>query len=373
MNFELTEEQIALREGIRRFVQQQYLSEEARKRASGAVRTDRARWQQFAELGWLGVLVPDSCGGLGLSLTDVSVVLEEFGRGLVTEPYLDCAVLAARLLGRVDSEITRDLLAKLVTGEALIATAMLEAGERYKLVPARTNLTRAAGDYRLNGRKILADAGDICDGFLTLAAYEGGSALIYVPANSAGVTRTGYRLLDGGFAADVTFSDVKVARQALLADGPTLDELLTVSIDEAAFGAAALAIGCMDRILELTVEYLGSRQQFGRTLSSFQVLQHRIVDLYVEIEMARSALFGALSAFDRSPAARGSAVSASCVRVGQAALRVGTQGIHLHGGIGMTMAYPVGHYYRRLQRLTRSYGDIEHHLERYERLAIKEG
>ena len=373
MNFDLGDEQVALRDGVRRFLGEQYAFESWRRRLSAACQTDRTMWTQFGELGWLGMLVPEACGGLGLKLQDAMPMLQEFGYHLVAEPYLDGAVLAVQLLARSDSPLARALLPALATGDALLSVAMLESNQRYRLDTPQTLLVRKAGTYRLSGRKLLVEGGDVADGYLVLARYEGDLALIYVPATTIGVARNGYRLLDGGWGSDVTFTDVAIDDQWLLATGAPLIEILARSLDEAALGAAAQAVGCMDRVLELATEYLGTRKQFGRTLASFQVLQHRIVDLFVDIEMARSACYGALSAIDREAAVRSAAVSAGRVRVDQAALRVGTQGIHVHGGVGMTMEYPMGHCHRKLLRLTRLYGDTTYHLARYERLQIEAG
>ncbi|TAL02101.1 MAG: acyl-CoA dehydrogenase [Rhodospirillaceae bacterium] len=371
MNFEFSKDQLILRDGIRRFVDERYSFESRRQRVkSKSTGTDRAMWAQIAELGWLAVLIPEEHGGLGWSIADACVMFQELGRGLVSEPIMDSALLAVRILTRADSVSARLLLPKIATGEVFISVALGEAGLRYEQKGLSTRAIPIEGGYKLTGKKILVAGGDVADRLIVSAGTDSELALFDVLAISDGVERRAYRLLDGQWAVDVTFKDVVLPHESLIIGSQTT-EILDRAIDEAALGCSAEAIGCMDRVLEITAEYLRSRQQFGRALADFQVLQHRIADLFIETEMARSAFHSALSAIDSPVATRQAAVSAARVRIDQAAHKVGNQGVHLHGGMGMAMEYPIGHYYRRLIMLARAYGDTEHHLERYERLKIR--
>jgi alkylation response protein AidB-like acyl-CoA dehydrogenase len=327
-------------------------------------------WARFAELGWLAIAVPESAGGLGWSSVETAIVAQEFGRGLVTEPFTSCGFLAPSLLAQGAAEAPAPVLAQIASGEALVAVAVEEAGARYDLASAETRVEVRGGSYVLSGRKSMVVGGESADYLIVNARGPDGVTLLLVPGGAAGVQRRRRRLLNGGFAADILFQEVSVAADGLIAAPPQAAALLERAFDQAALLAGAEAVGCMDRILEITAEYLQGRQQFGQPLAKFQVLQHRMADLFVETEMARSALYSGLAALDAPAAQRASAVSAARVRIDRAAHRVGNQGIHLHGGMGMTMEYPVGHLYRRLLMLVRAFGDTEHHLERYEQLSF---
>lgn len=371
MNFDLNEDQLALRDSVRRLIVDRYDFERRRQRLLSGSGTDRQMWASFAEMGWLAILVPEARGGLGWSLLEAAIILQEFGRGLVAEPFLDVALLAVRILAATDAPAAGELLSEIGMGESLVAVALQEPGKRYAQDGLDAVAVAENGGFALSGRKILVTGGDGADHFIVSAMLDGALALLVVPADAQGVDRRAYRLLDGGWACDVTFANVPVGAGALIAAGDEAAEIIDRSLDEAAIGAGAEAIGCMDRIIEITVDYLRTRKQFGRPLAEFQVLQHRVADLFVETEMARSALYSALSAIDAPAEERQAAVSAARARIDQAGHRLGNQGIHLHGGMGMTMEYPVGHYYRRLVMLARAFGDTEYHLERYERLRLE--
>lgn len=371
MNFELSEDQQLLQDSVRRFIAEVYPSDARRSGASAQPGTDRAMWNRFADLGWLSIAIPESLGGLGWSTVESALVLREFGRGLVTEPFVTCAIASARLLAEGDSEAALSLLAKLATGEALVALAVEPVEARYSLKTPSVRAEARDGRYVLSGRIAMVLGGDAADNLIVSARTEDGVALFLVPVDAEGVQRRPYRLLNGALAADFELSDVNIDAEGLIVSAPRALELLERVYDEAALLAGAEAVGCMDRIVDITAEYLKTRQQFGQPLSNFQVLQHRMADLFVESEMARSALYSGISALDETQSPRAAAVSAARVRIDRAAHLLGNQGIHLHGGMGMTMEYPVGHLYRRLLMLIRAFGDTEHHLERYERLSFE--
>jgi alkylation response protein AidB-like acyl-CoA dehydrogenase len=369
MDFTLGEEQQALKDGAERFVADRYDFESRRKRLAALSGTDRAMWAQFAQLGWTAVLVPEAQGGLGWSMLEAAVLLEELGRGLVTEPVLEGAVLAPSLLSGCGSEAAKALLSAIVAGDMLVVPAMLEAGSRYRFDGPATTARREGDGYRLSGGKILVAGGDEADVVLVTADLDGRPALIAVPMSALGARRRTYRLLDGSWAADIRFDAVQLDRDALLSDDAAHG--LARAWDQAALGAGALAVGSMEKAIQLTSAYLHTRQQFGQPLAGFQVLQHRMADLFVQAAMAKSALLGGLAVLDGEDNARSEGVSAARARIDRAALDVGNACIHLHGGMGMTEEYPVGHYYRRIVQLARSFGDSEYHLERYERLTME--
>jgi alkylation response protein AidB-like acyl-CoA dehydrogenase len=369
MNFDFSENQIFLRDSVERFIAEQYEFGARRKRRAELRRTDREMWSRFAELGWLGILVPEENDGLGWTLGEAAVMLQELGKGLVTEPFLEGAVLAVRLLAGCAGSACAALLSKIASGEALVSVALLENGSRHGWKQLVSAARQADGRFFLDGHKILVAGGDAADTLIVPAKVGAAIGLFLVPANSLGIRRKSYALLDGQWASDFVFDRVELPESALIAQGEQAIQLLEKATDEAALCAGAAAIGCMDRMLEVTNAYLHARQQFGQALANFQVLQHRLADLFIETEMARSALYSGLAKIDGADGARRIAVSSARVRIDQAALKVGNQGIHLHGGMGMTMEYPIGHFYRRLMVLTRAFGDTEYHLERYESAA----
>lgn len=370
MKFELNEDQLMLQDSIRKFAAVRYEFSTLRQRITSASGTDRGMWAQFADLGLLGVFVEEASGGLGWSLIDGAVVFEELGRSLAIEPYMEAALLAVRILSGSGSSLAKELLPCIAAGTALVTVCLAERNSRYNYMQPSCKASAIADGYKLNGQKILVAAGDIADQMIVSANVDDGLGLFLVDAAAADAARHTYRLLDGSWASDITFTDARLRANSLILAGTAAETVMRRSFDEAAVAAAAQSVGCIDRIVEITAEYLENRKQFGQPLNRFQVLQHRLADLYVESQMARSALHSALSAMDGPEKARQAAVSGARVRIDQAGLKIGNQGIHLHGGMGMTMDYPVGHYFRRLMLLSKTFGDTEHHLERFERLMV---
>lgn len=366
MDFSLNENQAFLKDGAERFFQDLYDFETRRKRLLGLSGTDREMWGRFAEMGWLGLIVPEAQGGLGWDLTDCAVILGECGKALVAEPLLEGGIVAASLLAGSASPRAVAALEAIAAGASLVVPALLERGRRYAYASPAMKAMADGDGYRISGRKILVAGGDAADQFIVTAELDGNVALFLVPADDAKVSRRAYRMMDGGWAADVDFDAVRVAGDALAGSAEALER----GLDAGAIGVAAQQIGSLDRVLALTAEYLHTRKQFGQPLAAFQTLQHSMSDLFIQTEMARSSMHAGLAGTTRPDAERRMAVSSARVRCDRAALTVGNLGIHLHGGMGMTMEYPVGHHYRRLVQLTRTFGDTEYHLSRYEELTF---
>lgn len=370
MNFADSEDQEQLRDGLRRFIADRYDFDMRTRRLATINGTDRSMWERFAEMGWLAVLVPESAGGLGWSFADGLIVAQEFGRGLVAEPFVEAGILATRLLVLSDISVSAPLLEQVADGTALVAPALLEPHAGYDLTCVKTRAVYNGSAHVLNGRKVMIAGGDAADHFIVSAEGPDGLTLFAVPGDLPGIARHAYRGLDGSWLCDLRLDDVHVGPDAVLAGGNHAQAVMARAGDEAVLAVAAETLGCMERVLELTAAYLETRKQFGQPLSAFQVLQHRMADLFVETEMARSALYGAIALIERPGDERSATVSAARARIDQAAHLVGNQGVHLHGGMGMTIEYPVGHYYRRLLVLARRFGDADYHLDRYERLRI---
>lgn len=363
MDFSLTDEQAMLKDSVTRFVDDRHGFNAARRHAATPDGFSRDDWASFADLGWLMLMIPEAQGGIGGSLIDAAILMEGFGRGLVAAPYVSTAVVAAGLLARAAS--ADELLGKIAGGEALVALATEEARSRYDLLHVETEARVADAGFVLRGAKIVVPDGASADRFIVSARLSKSIALFLVAADAPGLEIRRYRTIDGRRACDLAFADVPAT--PLLHDAA---EALSHAVDDASLLLAAEAIGGMAAAIELTADYLKTRQQFGRTLSKFQVLTHRIADMFVKLENARSMLLRGLAAAGSAPEARAAAVSATMVTIIQAGEFVCAQAIQLHGGIGMADEHAVGHYYKRLRAIARTYGDLDFHRQRHLRLTV---
>jgi acyl-CoA dehydrogenase len=370
MDFTLSSEQEMLRDSVRKFVSSE-LSFETRQLRLASTGPDDT-WARFAEFGWLAMPVPEADDGLGSSVADLVLMCEELGRGLCVKPFVEHAVLPARLLAAAGSAACREALAGLAAGQHRVAVAAYEKGRRFDVIrPETTAVRQEDGSYRLTGSKILVTGGANADGLAVIARVDARQAgvpevaVMLMDAGAPGVTRRGYRALDDVEMADVSFEDVAVPADGLLAFGCGAIEAIERAFDEAVVCQCADAVGAMSRALELTVEYLHLRRQFGKTLSEFQALQHAVAELFIEVSDAKSMLYQAAGALERGIHERRKAVSGCKIKVSGAAKQVTGTAIHLHGGIGVTSEYPVGHYLRRVMVAERLYGDHQYHLERY--------
>jgi alkylation response protein AidB-like acyl-CoA dehydrogenase len=373
LKFSLTDEQSLLRDSVRRFVSEEHDLNRQQEALRRDARFSDAHWNMFAELGWLYLMVPESAGGLGGSAEDAAVIAEELGRGLVGAPFLSTAILGAALLGAGEPTPQRnELLSGLMEGRCRLALALEESASRYE-VDAISTAAQASGDDEivLNGQKVLVQDGADADAFIVsaIASSRGGGishlALYVVPSSAAGVEIRRYRTIDGRWAADVSLNNVHLPSSALLIPSNRAREVLERALDHARIILASEALGAMEGALAMTADYLKGRTQFGRALASYQSLQHRLSDMFVKVENARSMLYRGLSMLDAEPDQRAAAVSATMVTINQAAEFVGSQAIQLHGGMGMAEEYPIGHFYKRLRVIGKSYGDLSWHMNRY--------
>ncbi len=360
MDFDFTEDQEALRDAVRRFVDKDY-GFERRTQIARAGGFDRGAWEGLAGLGLTALAVPEAHGGLGFGAVEAMVVMEELGRGLVLEPVAQGALIAPALLAHAPEALQAQWLPRIAGGEALVVLAHQEARSRYRL---RQVTTRAEGD-RLSGVKSLVPAGDVADAFIVPARTGGaddaadGIALYLVERGAAGVHTRPYVLHDGSRAAEVHFSDTP----AQLIAGPQQGlELLELAADIGIAAQAAEAVGVMEKYLALTVDYLNTRKQFGVVIASFQALRHRTADVKMQLELARSMSYYATLRLGDAPAARRRALSQAKVQLGQAMRFVGQQCTQMHGGIGVTDEYAGSHYFKRLTAMELQWGDTMHHL-----------
>ena len=367
MDFALTDEQTMLRDGATRYLDDNYIFEQRRAVLALPTSCSEAHWAAFAEMGWLALPLPESAGGLGGSLVDIALLMEAMGRKLVLEPYATTALLAARILEKSTAAQSRSIwLPQIAEGRLRIALADAESGDCAASRPTVTRAVVHGAGWRVTGTKVLAYDAPAAQQLIVVARIEPRDelALLLLPANAPGVKMQDYPLIDGTRAADIEFSDVSVDANALLLRGPEVAVALDEAADRLVLARVAESLGMMDTVMQLTAEHLRNRVQFGQPLAKFQSLQHRMSEMFVEVQETRSILYRGIANIDADAATRRAAVSAAKIVATQAARIVGGQGIQLHGGIGMTDEYAVGHYFKRLIAIEKSFGDLDTHLER---------
>lgn len=371
MDFELSEEQTLLRQTVRSYCQANYRFNDRQAILHGAEGFSRQHWKAYAELGWLGAAMPKELGGIGGSVIDNVVILEEFGRHLVLEPFISCVMLAApAVYSAACGEQRERLLPRVIGGELLLALAHGEQEARGDLQFVETRADRRTnGRYVITGRKSWVPGGSSADMLIVSARTSGevrdrsGISLFLLPSDATGLTRRSYRTVDGGHAADLELCDVEVDSEALIGnDGEALPAIVD-AVNQAIVGVCAEAVGAMDSVVTITRDYLKTRRAYGTTLSTFQALQHRLADMLVELELSRSILYRALAAGasdDRSVRRR--AVSAAKALIGRSGRFVGAYGIQLHGGMGFSDEYIIGHLFKRLTVIEKLFGNSDFHL-----------
>ncbi len=369
MDFNFKEEQLAFADALKRWVTKDYSFEARKKIVHSASGVSDAAWSALAELGMTALPVPEEQGGFSGSAVDMFVVMQELGRGLVVEPYL-ATVIGAEALKAGGGH--GELLEQVASGQLKLACALLERQARYDLSDIATSAVAHDGGYVLSGAKSIVLHGAQA-GSLIVSARTGGAqrdtsgiSLFVVPVSSAGLAMTDFRTLDGLRAANITFTNVQVPASALIgAEGAAWETLDHVGD----YGAALLcaeALGAMEAIFAATLDYVKTRSQFGAPIGKFQALQHRMADMYIHLEQARSmALLAAVKMAASDVTERRRTISAAKFRVGQALKFVGQQAVQLHGGMGVTDEVAAAHHFKRLTMIELSLGDADHHLQRF--------
>jgi alkylation response protein AidB-like acyl-CoA dehydrogenase len=373
MDFEFKEEQLQLADALKRWIARDYGFETRRKIVASNEGTSAQAWATLAELGLTALPVPEQQGGFAGDAVDMFVVMQELGRGLVVEPYF-ATVLGAEFLklGAHQGAPHAALLEQVAAGELKLACALGERQSRHDMRDIATRAQRDGDGWLLNGEKKVVLHGAQA-GVLIVSSRSGGAqrdedgiTLFAVPADAPGVQLTDYRMLDGQRAADVRFDGVRLGADALIGEAGAGWASLEEALDYGAGLLCAEAVGAMDALFAATLEYLKTRQQFGVPIGKFQALQHRMADMYIHLEQARSmAMLAAVRLRGGDAAARRQAVSAAKYRVGQAARFVGQQAVQLHGGMGVTDELPAAHYFKRLTTIELTMGDADHHLARF--------
>ncbi len=375
MDFDLDEEQRLLKESLDRLLSERYAFENRKAYQQSPEGWSREMWAHYAELGLLGLSFAERFGGSEKGAVETMIVMEGFGRALALEPYFATVILGAGFLRYGGSEEQcAALLPQIAAGKLTLAFAHTERDSRYDLAHISTRAVREGEGWVIDGEKGVVLHGDSADRFVVTARTGGGErdregiGVFLVGAESPGVGRRGYPTQDGLKAAEVTFNRVRVGPEAVLGEPGEALSLVERVVDEAIAALAAEAVGAMAAMHELTLDYLKTRRQFGREIGSFQVLQHRAVDMLMALEQARSmAMYATMMAGEEDGAARSAAVSQAKVQIGRSGRFIAHQAIQLHGGIGMTMEYRVGHYFKRVTMIDSAFGDADHHLKRLAR------
>lgn len=370
MNFDLSDEQSLFKDAIDKLVQKLYGFEQRREYAAQSEGWSRNVWSQLAEQGFLALPFDEAHGGLGYGPVEMMLVMEAVGRGLLLEPYLGSVVAAGAALRAGASEAQQaEWIPDVATGETVLALATTEKQSRYRLNDVALTATPQGESFHLSGTKIAVRHGDTANRLLVTARTSGartdrnGISLFLIDADAPGVRLRSYRTQDGVRAADLILDNADVPASRLIGEVGGGLEIAERAVDFAIAALAAEAVGCMQALLDLTVDYLKQRKQFGAPIGRFQALQHRTAEMLVELEQARSvAMLAALVVNDEDVAERRKTLSAVKAQIGRSGRIVGELAVQLHGGIGVTEEYAVGHYFKRLTMIETQFGDSDFHI-----------
>ena len=356
MDFDFSDDQEQLRDACAKWVEKGY-SFERRRSAVATGGFDRKAYTEMAELGLTGLYVPEELGGMGMGPVEGMVTLQELGRGIVLEPLSQALISGAVLAGYAPDALKTDWCAKVASGEALVVLAHTERGTRYRSDTCKASAAQTADGWTLTGAKSVVPVGDLADAFLVPALADGKVALFLVERGTSSVATQGYGTQDGARAAEVVFQDAPAALVTL--DGQTA---LEHAIDIGIAATCAEAVGVMDQTLAITVDYMNTRKQFGVVISSFQALRHRVADMKMQLELARSMSYYASLKLNAPTEERRAAMARAKVQLGNSMRLVAKDAVQLHGGIGVTDEYIVSHYFKKLTAMEMAFGDTLHHL-----------
>jgi alkylation response protein AidB-like acyl-CoA dehydrogenase len=378
MDFNYTQEQQMLADTIERFVADSYSLDVRRQLAASEQGFSEEYWREFAEMGLLGLAVPEQYGGLGSSAVEMLIVMQALGRGLVLEPYWSTAVVAARLIEvSGTAEQKAHWLPAIADGSRRLALATFEPQARFDLGDIRSRAEPTASGYILNGRKAVVLHAGAADALIVSARTSDdsdrrGISLFLIDAGTSGVAIESFPNIDGQRSGEVTLHDVTVGPDVVLGQLDAGLEPLEYAVDVGLAALCAEAVGCMEQLVAITAEHLRTRRQFGRAIGTFQALQHRIAEMAIATEQARSAALLAVAHLDNGErdadqdghrVSRRRAVSAAKAMIGRSGRAVGQLAVQLHGGMGMTDELAVGHYFKRLTCIDMTWGNSDHHTE----------
>jgi alkylation response protein AidB-like acyl-CoA dehydrogenase len=373
MDFSFTEEQSMVRDSVASYLADHYDFEARRAAIKSPEGWRPAVWKAFAEdLGILGASFSEDLGGLGGGAIETMVIMEEFGKALVVEPYLGTVVIGGGFLKAGKPAGAAELIGRIIAGQATIAFAYAEPQGRYTLSDLKTTARKEGAGYVLNGHKAVVVGAPWASHLIVTARTggaqrdAGGVSVFLVEKSAPGIVTRDFPTVDGGRASEVFFENVSVSADALIGPEGACLPLVEQVVDEAVAALCAEACGVLRRLHEGTLEYTKQRKQFGAPIASFQVLQHRMVDMFMQLEQSVSMTYMAHLKLSEPAAARAKAVSAAKVQIGRACRFVGQNAIQLHGGMGMTDEMAIGHYFKRATMIEGQFGSVDHHLRRYE-------
>jgi alkylation response protein AidB-like acyl-CoA dehydrogenase len=356
MDFDFSDDQEQLRDAVRRWVERSYTFER-RRAAVKAGGFDRSTYQELAELGLTGLYVADEHGGMGMGPVEAMIAMEELGRGMVLEPLGQALIAGGLIQGHAPEAVRQEWLPRIASGEALVVLALHERRARWRLDVCDAQAREVEGGWRVSGTKSLVPAGDQADAFIVPAAGPAGMALWLVERKAPGVQASGYITQDGSRAAEITLSEAPATR--LTDDGLAA---LEQGVDIGIAALCAEAVGVIDKTMQLTAEYMNTRKQFGVAIASFQALRHRMADMKMQQELARSMSYYASLKLNAPPEERRRAMSRAKYQLGVAMRFIGQNSVQLHGGIGVTDEYVGSHCFKKLTQMELTFGDTLHHL-----------
>ena len=372
MNFELSEEQKMIQQSVERFVQENYDLSNRIKISSEDPGFSKEYWSSMAELGWLGLAFSEEDGGFGGNQIDTLVLMEQFGKGLVLEPFLANVVLGGGSIKRgASKEIKDSIIPSLIDGSLQITLAYAEEQSRFDIEDVATAAREENGDFIINGKKSMVLNAESADKIVVVARTSGsqvdeeGISLFVVDADAEGIEKENFPTVDGLRASEIIFKDVKVEATSLIGEKDKGFSILQAVVNDAILALAAEAVGAMEVLYKDTVEYTQQREQFDHPLSDFQVLQHRMVDMFMEYEQCKSLLFRATMETVQDPSLSQRTVHALKHLIGKSGIFVGESAVQLHGGMGVTEELRIGHFFKRLLVIDSQFGNADFHLDKF--------
>ncbi|MBO6702705.1 MAG: acyl-CoA dehydrogenase family protein [Pseudomonadales bacterium] len=377
MDFSFSEEQSLLQDSVQRFIQNDYTFDSRQKLLKTDDGFSRDNWANFAELGWLALPFSEESGGFGGTAVETMILMEEFGKGLVVEPYVSTVIMAGSVIEAGGTAAHKEgALAEIMAGTKLASLAYVEPQARFNLADVTTTATADGDNYTINGFKGVVLGGPSADLLVVPARTSGdqkdesGITLFLVDASASGISKRDYPTIDGLQASEINFESVSVSADDVLGEVGNGLSLLELGINNGILAVGAEAVGAMEVLYKTTVEYCKTREQFGQPIGKFQVLQHRMVDMFMEHEQAKSLLYmAALRMSEDDDIEARKAISALKVQIGKGGRFVGQNAIQLHGGMGMTDELNVGHYFKRITAIETLFGNVDHHLKKYANVA----
>lgn len=372
MDFTFNEEQSLIQDQVDQFIQKEYDWETRQSLSNSDLGFGQENWQKFAELGWLGISVSEDSGGFGGSAIESMLIMEAFGKGLVVEPFLETMIMSGGIIddhGSVEQKSV--LLEPAIAGDMQLALAYAEPQSRFNLSDVVTEAKAEGENFILNGYKSVVMNGPSANKIIVSARTSGsqldenGITLFVIDSEASGLNKTNYKTVDGRRASDLTIENVSVSQDDIVGELDLGYKILDSAIDKAILAISAEAVGAMEVLYKATVEYTKTREQFGTAIGKFQVLQHRMVDMFMEYEQCKSLLYMATMKHEEGAVDSKKAISGLKYQVGKAGKFIGQQAVQLHGGMGVTDELNVGHYFKRLTTVGTIFGNTDYHLKKY--------